>query len=102
MLRKLFTIGALLFAADASAQVSTEITKDEFNTLLADKAIALNWNAIESLESKTETKSEDQYAVYSQYLTALRESELNNNATIALIILKEIEAVENFLNSSKK
>lgn len=101
-MKKLFTIGCILFAAATSAQVSTEISKDEFNSLLADKTIELNWNSIESLKSKTETKSEDQHAVYNQYLTALRQSELNSNKTTALIIQKEIEAVEFYLNSFKK
>jgi hypothetical protein len=102
MIKKVFTISAILLASAASSQVSTEISKDEFNLLLSDASIQLNWNSIESLKLKSEIKTADQNAVYNQYLNALRASALNSNKSTAAIIQKEIEAVEIYLNSSKK
>ena len=93
----LFSLG-LVCLGSAYGQVSEDISQSNFERLLADNQISNNWNAVQAFSNKEKQRSEDMNAVYNKYITALQESELNDNAELKAIISKEIEAVENLLN----
>ena len=91
-----------LVGVSASAQISKEISNEQFESILVDENIALQWREVETFQAKGEKKSEDQFAVYQNYLNALKNSELSNDSNLNPIISKEIFAVEELLKSLKK
>lgn len=101
MKKQLGFVAALFLATASSAQMSTEISKEEFHAVLADANIERNWEAVQSIQQKEGARAEDTHAVYSAYLAALKESALNTDQQLHIILAKEIDAVEQKISSKK-
>ena len=93
----ILSLGMMCFGL-SYGQLSSDVSKEDFSSILQDKDIQMNWNEVQSFTNKETQKNEDLNAVYNGYLNALRTSSLNDNPELNGIIQKEIEAVEEMLN----